>query len=559
MLSYNKINNLLRSIVFDRRFGRLVRRALLSEVELAQIRDEADRSGFYVEDLFLRRGIPKHELLLCLAEFYHLPFVEYDEDLMVSPKILSRIDSERLKTALWFPLAVVDGKAEVIACRPDDPQVLEDIRETLGVEEVEFLVALPRDLIRIIENNQDLNPGFPPSAGRTPLALVRTFLAERRSLFATQRTSLAKGRTGLAFLRTGIAFIAIAVTLLRVFGLGLPSIAGIVLLAFGIAAVYDGFKWYLPIRRNALQKLDYASGQSSDGVTVLKVSNPGDNPVFTRSGAVGGAEELRRGWNGLSPVQRRRFLANDRTDLAEERTVLASLRTTMAKARTGLAFARTGIAFAGLGIALFRHFHSSGWTVFDGSLILFGVLMFVEGAWWYFPGRAAGRRGLKLTKEAETARSIWDSVFPPFYKSDDAGVCVPPVRLSHKPGIWATTGLALERTILADRRNVMARLRTVMARARTAMAFIRTGLSIGAVGTGLLVYFGVGNFTWAVFEILLIIAGLLLIADGLFWYVPAEKLKCQLPYCFGDMEIFMPDYRVPARQWKKVVFSHGGH
>ncbi|MEJ2314020.1 MAG: DUF202 domain-containing protein [Nitrospirota bacterium] len=133
------------------------------------------------------------------------------------------------------------------------------------------------------------------------------------------------------------------------------------------------------------------------------------------------------------------------------------------------------------------------------------------------------------------------------------------MRLSHKPGIWATTGLALERTILADRRNVMARLRTVMARARTAMAFIRTGLSIGAVGTGLLVYFGVGNFTWAVFEILLIIAGLLLIADGLFWYVPAEKLKCQLPYCFGDMEIFMPDYRVPARQWKKVVFSHGGH
>ncbi|MEJ2314021.1 MAG: DUF202 domain-containing protein [Nitrospirota bacterium] len=259
-----------------------------------------------MEDLFLGRGIPKHELLLCLAEFYHLPFVEYDEDLMVSPKILSRIDSERLKTALWFPLAVVDGKAEVIACRPDDPQVLEDIRETLGVEEVEFLVALPRDLIRIIENNQDLNPGFPPSAGRTPLALVRTFLAERRSLFATQRTSLAKGRTGLAFLRTGIAFIAIAVTLLRVFGLGLPSIAGIVLLAFGIAAVYDGFKWYLPIRRNALQKLDYASGQSSDGVTVLKVSNPGDNPVFTRSGAVGGAEELRRGWNGLSPVQRRR-------------------------------------------------------------------------------------------------------------------------------------------------------------------------------------------------------------------------------------------------------------
>lgn len=132
----------------------------------------------------------------------------------------------------------------------------------------------------------------------------------------------------------------------------------------------------------------------------------------------------------------------------------------------------------------------------------------------------------------------------------------PPLQGFQSPGIWATTGLALERTLLAERRNVMARVRTVMARSRTGMAFIRTGISLFSIGLGLLVYFGAGNLLWTVLESAMIGAGILSITDGLVWYLPAERTRRQFPYCFGEVEITDADYGRSAREWRKAVYSH---
>lgn len=255
---------------------------------------------------------------------------------------------------------------------------------------------------------------------------------------------------------------------------------------------------------------------------------------------------------------RRRFLASDRTDFAEERTVLACYRTLMARARTGLAFTRTGFAFIGLGIALFRQFHAGPWTIVDAVLVLTGLLMVAEGFYWYLPGRRAASESDSSVRNAANEPGIWDIVFPPLVKHptrENGYSSVPPVRGFDSPGIWATTGLALERTLLADRRNVMARLRTVMARSRTGMAFIRTGMALSAVGLGLLVYFGAGSMPWTLFDALMIIFGLVFIADGLYWYLPAERTRQQYPYCYGEMEISIPDYGIPSRSWRKAVFS----
>lgn len=557
---YNGLHVILKKVVRDlitmskHKFDRLVRRGLLTKEELDRTILESGSSGKYIEDILLEKGIPRHEVLFCISEFYNCPFVEYNEDITVSLNVLRHVEPENLKASLWMPLSVYNEKAEVIAYMPEDRLLAGKIKEVLGVDEIEFKVGLPDDIIRIIENNFDLNPDFPPTAGRTPLAKVRTYLADRRSMLAGQRTSLARGRTGLAFLRTGIAFVAISVTLFRMFGVGYLSIIEALFLVGGAAAVLDGLKWYLPVRKKARKVMDYLSVQPPPGFTSLQVSNPGEDPTFTRSGVVESAEDLRARWGKLSPVERRRFLANDRTDLAEERTVLASLRTRMAKARTGLAFARTGIAFSALGIALLRQFHTSRWTLFDIALIFAGALMAFEGILWYFPGRRAGKAGLRAILKAEEGKSIWDSAFPPFYKLDS--LCLPPVKACHAPGVWATTGLALERTVLADRRNIMARLRTIMARSRTGMAFIRTGISLSVIGSGLLIYFGASNLAWTIFDLALVLAGLILIIDGVQWHVPAEKTKAQFPYCFSDMEISMPDYSLPGRNWKKAVFSH---
>ncbi len=540
-------------------FERLIKRGLLTEDEFREFIGKWRLSGKLPEELLREKGIPKHEMLFCLSGYFRYPFIEYDEGVVVGRAILQGLDTERLKAALWFPLSVSRNRAEVIACDPSDPEVVEDIRGTLKVEKIDFLVALPSDLIRIIENNQDLNPGFPPSAGRTPLAKVRTFLAERRSLYACYRTSFAKGRTGLAFLRTGISLITIAIVLFRVFGKGYLNIAEAFLLIAGIVMTVDGFIWYRPARKAGGKPLFCNSTEVTCGTTVLEVPNPGSDPEFIHTPVVEGAETLRRSWSSLSPVMRRRYLASDRTDLAEERTSLACHRTKMARARTGLSFTRTGIAFVGLGIGLLRQFGGGPWTIFDAALILTGIIMGMEGIYWYMPGRRAGTESARMVQKRENSGSIWDLIFPsspsgtgPFFSDS----CPLRVRPLGAPGIWATTGLALERTLLAERRNVMARLRTVMARSRTGMAFIRTGMSIAAVGLGLLVYFGTGNAAWTVFEVFTATLGLAVIADGLYWYLPAERVRRQFPYCFGEMEIALPDYGKPVRSWKKVVFSH---
>ena len=257
---------------------------------------------------------------------------------------------------------------------------------------------------------------------------------------------------------------------------------------------------------------------------------------------------------------RRRYLAGDRTDLAEERTLLACYRTRMAKTRTGLAFVRTGLAFVGLGFGLIRHYHASAWLPLDIALIAIGAVMVREGFLSYSSGRKAGVAGYAVAQEKSQKSSIWDFSFP----HTDAAVSpmshsLPlPVRGSHLPGIWATTGLALERTVLAERRNVMARLRTVMARARTGFSFIRTGFSIMMIGVAFVLYFHGGGVGWGLFETVMVGGGLVLISDGIYWSFPAEKYRRQFPYCCGDMEIGVPDYGKSARSWQKAVFSNDG-
>lgn len=546
--------------MLNKKFERLVKRGLFSETELEKAINEAVLSGIDPGDRFMALGVPKYEILFCLSEFYGYPFVEFDESVIASYFITMRLSMEKLKRSLWFPLSVRQGHAEVVACDPSDPYVARDIKDTLGVESIDFLVALHADLIRIIEHNFDVNPDFPASAGRTPLAKVRTFLADRRSFMACNRTSLAKGRTGLAFLRTGISFIAVAIVLFRVFGPGFLTIFEAALLISGIVMTVDGILWYIPARKTGRRALDCCSTEATWGTTVLQVRDPGNNPLFERSAIVAGAAELRSRWSNLSPVMRRRFLASDRTDFAEERTVLACYRTKMARARTGLAFTRTGVAFIGLGIALLRQFRTGPWTFFDASLITIGLAMAAEGFYWYLPGRRAGALSFDSVCSSHFKRSIWDFAFPPALSHPDPDYkSIPPVRPSYSPGIWATTGVALERTVLADRRNVMARLRTVMARSRTGLAFIRTGVGISSTGMGLLVYFGLSSAAWAVFNTSLVLIGLALIADGLYWHLPAEKIKKQYPYCFGEIEITIPDYGKPCRLWRKVVFSCDEH
>ncbi len=497
--------------------------------------------------------------------------ISFDEELLVPRALLRHLDLDRLKTAGWLPLSLEDGLARVAAVHPGDPAVAEDVRRTIGAQRIDFLRISARDLAWTIANNEDVNPGFPGLANRTSLAKVRTYLANRRSFLASRRTVFAKGRTGLAMFRTGLAFATAVLLLLRIFGLGWTSLVELALLGAAFFLVADGLLWYLPARRLSRQRLTSGLPQAPEGVSALFATLRGFCPVFARTAPVPGAQELRNDWDTLSPVMRRRFLALDRTDLAEERTLLAYFRTQMGKSRTGMALGRTGVALAGIGTALTRQYSGGGWGQLGWLLIALGLAMTLEGLAWYYPGRRAGRESFDSISRAEAKSTCWDLVQPPHadsahdspahdnpaHDSPAQGGRRPAVLQGGAPGIWGTTGLALERTLLAERRNVMARLRTHMSRARTGLAFIRTGMNFSAVGLGLLVSFGLRNPAWSALELFVLGLGILLTTDGLYWYLPSERARQSLPYCSHDMEIALPDYARPVSAWPRTEFSNG--
>ncbi len=538
-------------------FEPFIEAGMLDRAEAEAMAPEAG-SPVRIEQLLLSRGVGKDALLECMAAYYRVPFVEFDESMETPCTIVNPLDLEALKESSWFPLSISGGVAEAAAFDPSDPFVRKQVEDLPNVERIRFVAALPSDIIRLIEHHQDINPKFPPGAARTTLAKLRTWLAGERTLMAQFRTTMAQGRTGLAFIRTGFSFISIALVLLRIFGIGFLSVVEVLMLICGVIMTVDGLIWYLPARKVNANRFNYTGTEHTFGTTILEVDTRKDPPVFTRTAPVEGAEQLRARWSRLSPVMKRRFLAIDRTDMAEERTILAGFRTMMARARTGLAFGRTGITFLGLGVALLRQFQSGLWTVLDGALILAGTGMILEGLHWYIPGRKAGSKSLASIRNTEQKGSIWDFIFPPVHRQAHMEDLPSLLFLddSHAPGIWGTTGLALERTLIADRRNVKARLRTIMARSRTGLAFVRTGTSIFSVGLGLLVYFGTGALGWMVFNSALLLIGAFFIADGLYWHIPAQRMSQFFPYCTSDMEIPFPDYGKPSADWKKVVFSH---
>ena len=168
---------------------------------------------------------------------------------------------------------------------------------------------------------------------------------------------------------------------------------------------------------------------------------------------------------------------------------------------------------------------------------------------------------MESTARAEGGRTPWGLVLPP----ESAAPGEPEtagrdprggVQGGVTPGVWGSTGLALERSLLAERRNVMARLRTHMARARTGLSFIRTGMNFTAVGLGLLVSFGFSSLGWTALETAVLGLGVLLVADGLYWHLPADKVRRALPYCYHGLEIALPDYARPVGEWPKTEFDN---
>lgn len=236
-------------------------------------------------------------------------------------------------------------------------------------------------------------------------------------------------------------------------------------------------------------------------------------------------------------------LAYWRNIMAQWRTRMACYRTDLAKARTALALGRAGLALTTIAETLWR---SSVFNV-DAKLSLgisiVGLLLIICSASIYLGVRRSRltppRDQTLVEVTAATLSFLEDFHFPALAEINtkpskstmlsrlgdflaDYSTIIFPVPASRE-----RTHLARERNVLAAQRTIAACYRTIYSRARTGLAFIRTGVYFISISIGLLSYFRLGVNT--PFDVILLLVGLLLIVDGLLWYMPVRREQAELP------------------------------
>lgn len=237
-------------------------------------------------------------------------------------------------------------------------------------------------------------------------------------------------------------------------------------------------------------------------------------------------------------------LAFWRNTMAHWRTRMACYRTDLAAARTHLAFLRWGLGIIALSDTLLR-MRSPGlpilvyWTMITAG---FGLSLFsLTGYLRIRRSRMSPPRHQTLIEVTAASLQFLEN----YHFIDTPGVTVPARQtmlarlgdflanhctiLYPSPSSRERTHLARERNVLAAQRTVAACYRTIYARARTGLAFIRTGVAFSSLGLALLKYFAFGPMSLV--DSFLFISGMLMISDGLVWYMPVRKEQAELPRC----------------------------
>jgi uncharacterized membrane protein YidH (DUF202 family) len=236
-------------------------------------------------------------------------------------------------------------------------------------------------------------------------------------------------------------------------------------------------------------------------------------------------------------------LAYWRNIMAQWRTRMACYRTDLAKARTALSVGRAGFALTAIAETLWRsnEFKIDG-MLFLGMLTL-GLLLIIISAPIYLRvrrSRMTPPRDQTLVEVTAATLSFLENFHFPSLPATpskpskstmlarlgdflaDYSTIIYPVPASRE-----RTYLARERNVLAAQRTIAACYRTIYSRARTGLAFIRTGVYFISISIGLLSYFGLGGNT--PFDLILMVVGVLLIIDGLLWYMPVRREQAELP------------------------------
>ncbi len=361
-------------------------------------REAASRGVPMSRVLYQEQQVSRKALLDALAEHYGCSAIEYDERLPVPPELLMTVSVEKAAKRGWFPVIKdMNGTVIVAAVDPTDPELHAEVEADFAPARIEYWVALPDDIKWYIQDFLHAAPGGLAGTERTGHAFWRNNMAQWRTRLACYRTDMAKARTSLVLVRDGLAFTAIAATLIRSVSIHTPPALDFSILAVGVMMLIGGIPPYLKVRRSRLTPprnqtlVEVTSATLHFLESFHYIEHDGGVVTPTKATMLARLGDLLANYCTIlypSPgSQERTHLARERNVLAAQRTIGACYRTIYSRARTGLSFVRTGVSFMSIGIGLMTYFGFNIHTLFDVMVILFGLLMVIDGLFWYMPVR----------------------------------------------------------------------------------------------------------------------------------------------------------------------------
>ena len=113
--------------------------------EAEQIAMERGRSVPFI--LETEMGIPKEEIGTSLEQFYQVPFMAYDDQIILPERLLANLNLPFLIRNKWVPIADRDGRAVILIDNPNDAARALDIQRILPGMDCEFMVGISEDIL----------------------------------------------------------------------------------------------------------------------------------------------------------------------------------------------------------------------------------------------------------------------------------------------------------------------------------------------------------------------------------------------------------------------------
>ena len=135
------------------RFYYLVRKGLLQEEQLERAKEIAKQSKKTIEAVLINQfGIEKEEVGQSLSEYYHCPFIEFNElEVGSTPKCISGIKEHFFRTTSCAPVKEEAGLLLIALDNPHDLSKIDNIQRVLKAKNFEYAVALKEDLDKFID------------------------------------------------------------------------------------------------------------------------------------------------------------------------------------------------------------------------------------------------------------------------------------------------------------------------------------------------------------------------------------------------------------------------